>query len=390
MVKGLLLRHLRWWTLKTDIFAADGTLNIGFTFPNMYMCEDYNSPQSVYWCMKSFCCLGLPDEHPFWIEKESSLPSDSISLTNVVEQPMQIVCNTGSHHFLLSSGQFCPWPLKATEAKYGKFAYSSHFGFSVPTGPLIQQMAPDSTLALKISDDDSWKVRWIPTETKLSTADLVGPAKHEPIPMLVSSWKPWKLFNIDVSTALIAPSSRWPHWHIRVHKILIRSEVCIGIDAVEGGFAIYGRQSSDGLPIPPRALTDLTGLEDFNGPIEATSTDSKGCVVCSVDGVSGIRKLGPRFGDPQYGSLMCQTTGSLLKPDSNTNLMRQRTVIPTLQSIIPPSDSSEPRTYYLASAIFALDTNKSELIKFWNDVPVLHLGMAEDKKESVYIRIDEW
>jgi len=72
---------------------------------------------------------------------------------------MQIVCDSGSHHFLLSSGQFCPWPLKATEAKYGKFAYSSHFGFSVPTGPLIQQMAPDSTLALSLNEGESWYTR---------------------------------------------------------------------------------------------------------------------------------------------------------------------------------------------------------------------------------------
>lgn len=31
VVKGLLLRHLRWWSAKPDIFNLDGTLNIGFT-----------------------------------------------------------------------------------------------------------------------------------------------------------------------------------------------------------------------------------------------------------------------------------------------------------------------------------------------------------------------
>jgi hypothetical protein len=29
-VKGMLLRHLRWWSRKVDIFNVDGTLNIGF------------------------------------------------------------------------------------------------------------------------------------------------------------------------------------------------------------------------------------------------------------------------------------------------------------------------------------------------------------------------
>ena len=159
VTKGLLLRHLRWWSSKDDMFSADGTLNIGFTYPNMFMCEDYNSPQSVYWCMKSFVAIALPDDHDFWTAKEQQLPADAIPLSRVVRVPMQIVCHTGSHHFMLSSGQFCPWPLKATEAKYGKFAYSSHFGLSVPTGSLIQQMAPDSTLALSVDGGDSWKVR---------------------------------------------------------------------------------------------------------------------------------------------------------------------------------------------------------------------------------------
>lgn len=31
VVKGLLLRHLRWWSQQTDMFNTDGTLSIGFT-----------------------------------------------------------------------------------------------------------------------------------------------------------------------------------------------------------------------------------------------------------------------------------------------------------------------------------------------------------------------
>ncbi|CAK7235047.1 hypothetical protein SCUCBS95973_009138 [Sporothrix curviconia] len=53
-VKGMLLRHLRWWAAQPDIFSQDGILSIGFSYPNLYMSEEYNSPQSVYWCLKSF------------------------------------------------------------------------------------------------------------------------------------------------------------------------------------------------------------------------------------------------------------------------------------------------------------------------------------------------
>ncbi len=41
-VKGVVLRHLRWWSGMSDIFNSDGTLNIGYGYPNMNMTENYN------------------------------------------------------------------------------------------------------------------------------------------------------------------------------------------------------------------------------------------------------------------------------------------------------------------------------------------------------------
>lgn len=41
-VKGLVLRHLRWWGGVKDIFKSDGTLNIGYCYENMMMTENYN------------------------------------------------------------------------------------------------------------------------------------------------------------------------------------------------------------------------------------------------------------------------------------------------------------------------------------------------------------
>jgi hypothetical protein len=146
VLKGLLFRHLRYWAQKPDIFYTDGTFNIGYTFPNMFMCEDYNSPQSPYWCMKTLCLLALPETHPFWsCEAEpqplslppisgSGSPGDANEGTKLEvklhKRPRHILVDSDNHHYLLSSGQYCGWPLKATEAKYAKFAYSSAFGFS--------------------------------------------------------------------------------------------------------------------------------------------------------------------------------------------------------------------------------------------------------------------
>jgi hypothetical protein len=43
IVKGIVLRHLRWWQ-QQPITDRDGVLTLGFAYPNLAMCEDYNSP----------------------------------------------------------------------------------------------------------------------------------------------------------------------------------------------------------------------------------------------------------------------------------------------------------------------------------------------------------
>lgn len=47
-VKGIVLRNLRWWQTQPDIFGPSGTLNLGYSYPNMYMLENYNSPVSSH------------------------------------------------------------------------------------------------------------------------------------------------------------------------------------------------------------------------------------------------------------------------------------------------------------------------------------------------------
>lgn len=36
-VKGIVLRHLRWWQSQNDIWSSNGTLSIGYSFPNMFV-----------------------------------------------------------------------------------------------------------------------------------------------------------------------------------------------------------------------------------------------------------------------------------------------------------------------------------------------------------------
>ena len=58
-VKGLSLRHLRWWADRA-ISDRDGVLSIGYAYDNRRLAEGYNSAGSPYWAMKAFLGLTAP------------------------------------------------------------------------------------------------------------------------------------------------------------------------------------------------------------------------------------------------------------------------------------------------------------------------------------------
>lgn len=379
VIKGLLLRHLRYWASKPSIFHADGTLNIGYIFPNAYMSEDYNSPQSVYWCLKTLVAIALPATHPFWTCEELPHPI-AVNAADLkvaaIEAPLQITCTSKDHTFMLSSGQFCPWPIKATEAKYGKFAYSSAFGFSVLTGPLIQQIAPDSTLALSHDEEESWRVRWRPQDARFDSISVKGKDGHEEqLPVLRSIWKPWKMDHFEVETMLIPPTHRWPDWHVRIHNIRWTSDAIPDgereIITMEGGFAILGRAAATGLDIP-----SMTGGLTKDGQ-ESITNEGKlevegAALILSAAGSSGIKDLAHA---PEIN-----TIGVALKPDANTNLISQRTLIPMLKSRLKFGGKTGKRCHVLVVGVFAiaakangLRVSGEELKRRWEDVPIVAL-----------------
>ncbi|OJJ46017.1 hypothetical protein ASPZODRAFT_152258 [Penicilliopsis zonata CBS 506.65] len=341
-IKGFLLRHLRWWASHSDsIFYPDGTLNIGYAYPNMYMSEDYNSPQSVYWALKTLIVILLTEEDVFWTSQEAGYPllscegsgkdDASFQSVEVVASPRQILCNHpgGAHHFMLSPGQFVGWPMKASQAKYCKFAYSSAFAFSVPTGPLIQQIAPDSTLALSRDGAETWAVKWKCSEVRYSTARIICSsmqAVSETVPAAVVDWHPWGDRCVRVTTTLVPPTRRWPDWHVRVHSICVEDDGERSLHAVEGGFAISrvprGRNNHGTLKLknlPGEAL--MTAVV---GQTEGIFTSSSEALILSSAGASGIRAQ-PIVAEAAIDSA---ANHDALIPDSNTNLMAQRTIIP--------------------------------------------------------------
>lgn len=316
LVKGLLRRHLRWWACQDGIFNVDGTLHIGYTYPNMHLAEDYTSPQSPYWCLKSFLVLGLADGHPFW--KCEELVYHEIGLKKQLADkeylgpPGHLICNTDYHHFLLSAGQSTTKKFRSREAKYGKFAYSSAFPISVPCGQTLEQIAPDCTLAITILDGEYlWKVRWAPYDITSSEIQ-VGVEK---VPILTSSWKPWKGLDMHVVTTLVAPCRLWPGWHLRIHRVKNTTNRPFRI--VDGGFALSA-ETKEGDHIPDQFLQALQTDSESNFD-QGWCANEEAAVVCSKTGVSGIADLTPVFPSEQLLDAPIATMkAEIISADPNT------------------------------------------------------------------------
>ncbi|KAL3475180.1 hypothetical protein BJX99DRAFT_259647 [Aspergillus californicus] len=414
-VKGFLLRHLRWWMANSqDIFYPDGTMNIGYTYPNMYMAEDYNSPQSIYWSLKSTLVLALPKTHAFWSSHEIAYPTLSLSpkteLSRValIPEPTQILCNTphrNGHTFLLSGGQFVSWPMKATQAKYCKFAYSSAFAFSVPTGPLLQQIAPDNTLALSRDGGETWAVKWKCSGVRFGNATAAVAAVADGnwflsssgdvhvVPTMQVDWRPWGDGQVIVSTTLIPPTMPWPDWHIRIHRIRLTSQESGSVSSlrslylVEGGFAISRvprEKTRRTLPTLSETETATTG--------EGITTTSTKALIISQAGASGLIGSGgiQRSTSNKSQSYMTTTHGAL-KPDSNSNLVAQRTLIPVVRHEVMEFEST--REIVLVTHVFAAvggDCGDGRTLRErWLDVPRVRVeGQQMFRGEYVIVPAD--
>ncbi|KAH9998568.1 hypothetical protein F4779DRAFT_631378 [Xylariaceae sp. FL0662B] len=350
MVKGVVLRHLRWWQTQPDIWSPSGTLTIGYSYPNMYMAENYNSPGSPYWACLAFICLAVPPEHPFWTSEEQ-LHVDVIPKIKELKQPGHITSYLGGHCMLLSSGQACSYPMKGTHAKYGAFAYSSAYGYSVPPGLFtLEQYALASQLGLSDDGGEFWKTR--------RKSEYAGLEHRDGKPVLVSIWKPYP--DVTVRTTLIPPEPSTPNWHLRAHRIEAGREVM----TADGSFAICNERSGDRryLDLYDAAKHEGTfpkiiGNYDLNTP-EGWAAGDQGAFAVSK-GAVGIRALeGPSVG----------RSAMLVNADPNSNLVESRTVIPTLQHTVKKGE-----TAWYVSAIYAKPSGESvppeSYLDGWDKLP---------------------
>ncbi|WP_068609432.1 DUF2264 domain-containing protein [Paenibacillus swuensis] len=331
VMKGLILRHLRWWFAQ-PIFHADGVLSVGYTYPNLNMSEFYNAYGSPYWAFKAFLPLAMDESHPFWQAEEERLPE--LLEVSVQQHPHMILqrFDLGHHVVALTAGQYANFEPTHNDAKYGKFAYSTLFGFSTPRGSYgLIQGAYDSMLALCENDDGLYRVR--------RRCEKIALEGH----ILYSLWKPWQ--DVEVQTWLVPAGS----WHVRVHHI----RTARMLTTAEGGFAIRRERDRFGM--------ELLWSEELEAD-EASSTSplSSRAAAAYPWGVSGVVNL------------LGKRSGKLVLPEPNTNLLHPHTVLPTLTGDL------ERGEHWLATAVLGEGADGTVLhgsgeVTTWHCKPTLFI-----------------
>ena len=204
--------------------------------------------------------------------------------------------------------------------------------------------------------------------------------------------------SATITTTLIPSTQRYPDWHMRIHRITIGPNFkADSLISIEGGFAIAGTQRiSPNLldskskksrtkpthragqkaipPTDPRTLSRVPLDWSSTSPVEGVHEDGTSALILSSAGASGIRSL-------DIPSTSTSSTdkfrGQIIRPDSNTNLIGQRTLIPTISSTLW---SGGEREIITAVAVFAIAGRKSlsdkEVRRRWEVCPTL--GGDED------------
>lgn len=153
-IKGLWARQIRSWKDK-PIFTADGLLTRGYKYPNLLMCEEYNSPTSPYWAMKAFFPLSLPETAEFWQVEEE--PVARPAKIYPMPDAASIAQHVEGHSIVHMAGPM--WADFQLE-KYNKFAYSTNFGMDVASLQYAYQFRfGDNLLAFSFDDGINWQMK---------------------------------------------------------------------------------------------------------------------------------------------------------------------------------------------------------------------------------------
>lgn len=206
VVKGIIGRHFEFW--KNQPILKDKTkIDVGYTYFNPFITENYNNWASSNWALKFFLFAANTDTK-FWSLAEKHLPK--LPNSKLLEKCNMAVCSDENRQIVtLFPNNFCSGReiVLNFAHKYMKFMYSTCFGFSVPrSNDTYERGGYDNILA--VSEDG---IHYCCREEML---DCVSTAEY-----LYSKYKP--IPNVVIESYIIPD---YP-WHIRIHIIHTKSSI---------------------------------------------------------------------------------------------------------------------------------------------------------------------
>jgi len=264
---------------------------------------------------------------------------------------------------LLSTGQACSYPMKGTHAKYGGFAYSSAYAYSVPPGLFsLEQYALAGQMGLSDDGGETWRPRRLSSYAALEHRGA-GAAVD---PVLVSVWHPFP--DVAVRTLLVPPTAAAPNWHLRAHRV---GPAGRDVMTADGAFAVRNERVGDGRALGPYDAARAEGTRpiiignyDLASPAGWATGGDGAVAVSATDGAVGIRAL------ESAGA----RSANLVNADPNSNLVRARTVIPTLQHTVRRGE-----TAWYVSAVYAKPGGPpAAFLDGWDGPPAIPAWLAEE------------
>lgn len=285
ILKGVFLRNLRWWSEQPVSRFRSNVLSVGFSYPNQFMCEAYNSPESPYWAFKAYVPLMLLEDHPFWTAKEEPLVLEDAAL----KVPGMLVSHTKGNTVALISGPYKTFNLRYQAEKYNKFAYSTRYGFCIENNPRGFKLATlDNMIGFSFSGNDFF----VRQTNKSWIYDNV----------LYSEWSP--VMGINVKTWLIQKGK----YHIRVHHV--ENKTSEKVDSIEGGFAV-------------------------------SSMNEKGLNTATHPGSKALGEVTTNDDNTLIVNLLQDRKARVTEPDPNTSLMASKVMLPQLTGSVEANSTAK-------------------------------------------------
>lgn len=205
-IMSLIQKSMDCWRSQS-IRNNDGIINLGYSYRNETLCENYNSSGSVYWVLKFYLILllGKPKQIGQYNENNGThvIANGDIVITNNENWNTMYVNSYEGGHTTQNS------------AKYMRFAYNSESGFNLSKDPTnFHQLSDDSSLIFDIGGVKHMREKNLLYQNTGSIQDIT-----------------WECKNLMQIRSIIIPLESG---YIRVH--LINSK--LKCKCYETGFAI--------------------------------------------------------------------------------------------------------------------------------------------------------